>query len=126
MNTKYRTRKLVVSVSQDAHQALQNEAVRVNRHTASVASEICEKALTGLNYKSPREDLPADDSATSKELMLGQRQWREEALRIIEEQRLCGAEAVDLLLEYEDLDRRRNADIARAESASSSTEGEES
>ena len=58
--------------------------------------------------------------------MLGQRQWREEALRIIEEQRLCGAEAVDLLLEYEDLDRRKNADIARAESASSSTEGEES
>jgi len=126
MNTKYRTRKLVVSVSQDAHQALQNEAVRVDRHVASVASEICEKALTDLNYKSPRADLPADGPATYKELMSGQRQWREEALRIIEEQRLCGAEAVDLLLEYEDLDRRRNADIARAESASSSTEGEES
>ena len=126
MNTKYRTRKLVVSVSQDAHQALQNEAVRVDRHVASVASEICEKALTDLNYKSPRADLPADGPATYKELMSGQRQWREEALRIIEEQRLCGAEAVDLLLEYEDLDRRKNADIARAESASSSTEGEES
>jgi hypothetical protein len=125
MNTEYRTRKLVVSVSQDAQQALQNEAVRVDCHMASVASEISEKALTGLNYKSPRADLPDDGPATSKELMSGQRQWREEALRIIEEQRLCGAEAVDLLLEYEDLDRRRDADIARGESDSGSTkEGE--
>ena len=126
MNTKYRTRKLVVSVSQDAHQALQNEAVRVDRHTASMASEICEKALIGLDYKSPRADLPADEPATSKELMSGQRQGREEALRIIDEERLCGAEAVDLILEYEDLDWKRDAEISRAESDSDSTKEDDS
>ena len=54
MNTKYRTRKLVVSVSQDAYQALQNEAVRIDRHATNVASEIVELALLALNYKSDK------------------------------------------------------------------------
>ena len=126
MYTKSRSRKLVLQVSQDAYQALQAEAVRIDRHAFNVASEICEKALIGLDYKSPRADLPVDGPATCKELMSGQRQWREEALRIIEEERLCGAEAVDLILEYEDLDRKRDAEISRAESDSDSTKEDDS
>ena len=90
MKTNSNIRKLVVQVSQDAYQALQAEAVRIDRHAFNVASEICEQALICLDYKSPRADLPVDEPATSKDLMSGQRQWREEALRIIEEQRLCG------------------------------------
>ena len=122
MKTNSNIRKLVVQVSQDAYQALQAEAVRIDRHAFNVASEICEKALIGLDYKSTRAGLPDDGPATCKELMSGQRQWREEALRIIEEERLCGAEAVDLILEYEDLDRKRDAEVSRAESDSDSTE----
>lgn len=50
MNTKYRTRKLVIQVSQDAYQALQDEAVRIDRHAYNVCSEIVENALMALKY----------------------------------------------------------------------------
>lgn len=50
MNTKHRTRKLVVTVSNEAYQTLQTEAVRIDRHTTNVASEVVESALLALAY----------------------------------------------------------------------------
>ena len=41
-------------MSQDAYQALQNEAVKIDRHATNVASEVVESALLALNYKSDK------------------------------------------------------------------------
>ena len=69
MKTNNRTRKLVLQVSEEAYQALQNEAVRIDRHAFNVASEICDSALLALNYKSPRENL--EDEAQESEVSRG-------------------------------------------------------
>ena len=55
MNTKHRTRKLVVTVSNEAYQTLQTEAVRIGRHIANVASEVVESALLALAYPTDEE-----------------------------------------------------------------------
>ena len=55
MNTKHRTRKLVVTVSNGAYQALQTEAVRTDWHATNVAYEVVESALLALAYPSNEE-----------------------------------------------------------------------
>lgn len=55
MNTKQRNRKLTVTVSYEAYQALQTEAVRIDRHTTNVASEVVEAALLSLAHPTDEE-----------------------------------------------------------------------
>ena len=60
MKNDTRRRKFCVMVSQEAYEALQAEAFRVDRHSVRVAQEIVESAFLALKYSSPEalDELP--------------------------------------------------------------------
>ena len=53
MKNDNRRRKMCVMVSQEAYEALQAEAFRLDRHSVRVAQEIVESAFLALKYNQP-------------------------------------------------------------------------